>query len=121
MAWVASAIRFLRPLPGRRFAIIGIELVASAGILAARLSLPGSPLKPGVIAASGANATSFRQARVLESLHMGVLGVFDAFAPPTLETLSVASPAAANIRGWLTIVPVDSADTSEARGCGDGR
>ncbi len=121
LAWVASAIRFLRPLPGRRFAIIGIELVASAGILAARLSLPGSPLKPGVIAASGANATSFRQARVLESLHMGVLGVFDAFAPPTLETLSVASPAAANIRGWLTIVPVDSADTSEARGCGDGR
>ncbi len=122
LAWVASAIRFLRSLPGRRFAIVGIELVASAGVLAARLALPGSPLKPGVLAATGINATSFRQARVFESLHMGVLGVFDAFAPPTLETLSVASPATADVRGWLTIVPLDGGGAPDAGGgYGHGR
>ncbi|MCB9739529.1 MAG: hypothetical protein H6747_09695 [Deltaproteobacteria bacterium] len=126
-AWVASAIRFLRPLPGTRFAILELEVVASLGLLAARLALPGSPLKPGVLTATGTNATSFRQARIFESMHLGVLGEFDAFAPPTLETLAVANPASALVRGWMRVAPLDfkgaratSAFTQHPGGCACG-
>lgn len=115
-SWTAVTISFRRALPGRRFAILGLDYV-QAGALAARLALPGSALKPG---APALQTVYDRRSRMLDSMHLGVLGTFDGFAPPTLEVYipaSVASPGTV-ARGWMRIAPIDGDGRGNGRSCG---
>lgn len=116
-AWSAVSIRFRRPLPGRKFAILGLDYV-QAGALAARLALPGSALKPGVPARQ---TIGERRARLFDSMHLGVLGTFDGFAPPTLEVLIPSTATAGTAaRGWMRVAPLDAVGSGKSGGCGCG-
>lgn len=71
----------LPQLPDGVYAVIGLEHISAAGI-AARLILPGQTLRPGTI--SG-NAATNRTARAFYEGELGLMGTYQAFAPPSIE------------------------------------
>lgn len=84
-SWTNVALTSDDAIPSGRYDVLGMR-VNSAGAIAARLVIPGQWERPGVIAATAADAGSaqgrFRAGR------MGVLGTFDHKSVPSIDVLS---------------------------------
>ena len=82
--WTNAAITFTQDLPAGKYQIVGMR-AESAGLIAARLVIPGYSWRPGVI-----GRTSSYQPDI-EIFRRGNFGVFGEFAhnrPPTVDFLS---------------------------------
>ena len=86
------------PLPAGKYAVVGFDYHAvdpestnKDPTLAARLVFPGQAWRPGIAAVNGQYT---RNECAAYDGRLGVLGFFDAFAPPTLEVFAIGTPTA---------------------------
>jgi hypothetical protein len=98
--WKNAQITLTQTLPYGRYQIIGMR-AQSAGLIAARLVIPGYPWRPGVPGTdviSDIDAARFRYGRC------GVFGEFMSDQPPSVDFLSSSADTSEVV--WLDIVPV---------------
>lgn len=88
--WTAVPLVMDSVLPAGRYQIIGLR-PESVGILAARIVIPGTLTRPGVLGRVLAQQPSVRR---FMAGQLGSLGEFIHDAPPTIEVLSVSADAA---------------------------
>jgi len=89
-AWTNGALTFSQTLPRGTYQIVGMR-AQSAGLLAARLVIPGFSWRPGCIgcdADADLDHPTFRRGRI------GVWGEFSHDSPPTVDFLSVSADTA---------------------------
>lgn len=89
-AWSACALTFTQTLRAGRYAIVGLR-AEGATMCVARLIIPGSAFRPGVMGTDGAGDivdAKFRRGG------LGVWGEFDSSAPPQLEVFCTAADTA---------------------------
>jgi len=98
--WTNCIITFEQTLPAGRYQIIGFG-AKSAGIIAARLVIPGFGWRPGVI---GNTAYSHLPAIRFRYGNCGVLGEFASTSPPTVDVLS--SSADTSEEFWFDLIKV---------------
>lgn len=99
-AWTIGALTLDQQLESGRYAIAGMR-AQSAGLIAARLVIPGSPYRPGCIgydAASDVEDATFRYG------NLGSWGEFEHTYIPQVEFLSVSADTAQTV--WLDVVKV---------------
>lgn len=123
-AWATGTVDFVGTLPSGRYAIVGMDIYFVSGtavnILAARLTLPGSPWRPGVLAQGSASS---RSAEIFRDGSPGVMGVFDSFSGPGLEVFCDAAASDLKYAGTLRLVRLgDIGDGVGGRNssCGNG-
>jgi hypothetical protein len=102
-AWSAvGTISFDQSLPPGAYTVIGFEHWCQEAV-AARLVFPGSPMRPGTLSVGGA---SFDPAKRTDRLFyeggLGCYGIFNSFAPPSLEVL--ANYPDTEHEGYLTVI-----------------
>jgi hypothetical protein len=86
-AWTNGSLTFAQSLPKGRYAVVGMRAI-SAGLIAARLVLPGYAWRPGCI---GYDAESDTEDDVFRGGRMGSWGEFDHDVPPTVDFLSISA------------------------------
>lgn len=92
----------LDSLPAGMYAVVGHEHW-SANCVAARLVFPGQVARPGTVGLSGASgAAACRTHSMFYEGGLGVLGTFQAFAPPGVEVLSTSTDALHD--GYLRLI-----------------
>ena len=99
-AWTNAAITFAQTLPKGRYQVVGMR-AKSAGLIAARLVLPGYAWRPGVIGCDAYNdleRPEFRHGRA------GVFGEFDHDVPPTVDFLSISADTSEEV--WLDLIKI---------------
>lgn len=100
-AWSLATLTLSQQLRAGRYAIVGMR-AESAGLLAARLVIPGSPFRPGCIGYDAAGDVENRLFR------MGLLGQswgeFEHRFVPQVEFLSISADTAETV--WLDVVKV---------------
>lgn len=89
-AWSLCSLTLSQQLRAGTYAIVGMR-AESTGALAARLVIPGSQYRPGVVAY---DAASDRQPREFWAGEIGVYGTFDHRFIPQVEFLSVSADTA---------------------------
>jgi len=85
--WTNGALTFVQTLPAGTYAIVGMR-AQSAGLVAARLVIPGYSWRPGCI---GFDADQDLEYRRFRYGGMGVWGEFDHNEPPTVDFLSISA------------------------------
>jgi len=85
--WTNGALTFAQSLPKGRYAVVGMRAL-SAGLIAARLVIPGYAWRPGCI---GYDAENDTEDDVFRGGRMGVWGEFDHDLPPTVDFLSISA------------------------------
>jgi len=101
-AWSLATMTLSQQLEAGRYAIIGMRAEA-AGLVAARLVIPGSPFRPGVVGVDTADdveSPDFRMGK------LGNWGEFEHTFPPQVEFLSFSADTAETV--WLDLVKVRS-------------
>lgn len=98
--WTNGAITLTQTLPYGKYRIIGMR-AQSAGLIAARLVIPGYPWRPGV---PGTDVISDLDAVRFRFGNCGVFGEFMSDQPPSVDFLSASADTSETI--WLDIVPV---------------
>lgn len=83
-AWTFGTIAMDQTLPAGRYAVVGLDVVAT-NCLFARLIFPGDTYRPGVVAR---NAVGVLKHPIFEVGQMGVLGEFNSINLPQLEILA---------------------------------
>lgn len=97
-AWTNGSLTFDQTLPAGKYRIIGMR-AQSAGLIAARLVIPGFAWRPGVIGFdSNADIDPLR----FRFGGMGVLGEFSHDSPPTVDFLSSSADTSEEV--WLDLV-----------------
>jgi len=99
-SWTNGALTFTQTLPAGRYAVVGMR-ARSAGLLAARLVIPGSGFRPGV---PGVDTISEVGLNHFRSGAPGVMGEFDHDVPPTVDFLSVSADTSQVV--FLDVVPL---------------
>jgi hypothetical protein len=89
-AWTLGALTLSQQLEAGRYAIVGMR-ATSAGLIAARLVIPGSAYRPGCI---GYDAASDAEDPVFRNGGLGSWGEFEHTFPPQAEFLSVSADTA---------------------------
>jgi hypothetical protein len=87
--WVNAALVFPSSLKAGRYAVVGMS-AKSANLVAARVVIPGSPWRPGVVAGNNefdVGNNKFRGGR------LGIWGEFEHSSPPTVDFLGVTDAA----------------------------
>ena len=92
-AWSLCSLTLSQQLEAGRYAIVGMKAV-SAGAIAARLVIPGSEYRPGVVAADSEGDVSVNDQRY--GIH-GVFGEFEHTFPPQVEFFSVSADTAETV------------------------
>lgn len=85
--WTLGALTFSQQLAAGRYAIVGMR-AQSAGLLAARLVIPGSEYRPGCI---GTDSEGDISHEVFRNGTLGNWGEFEHDTPPQVEFLSVSA------------------------------
>lgn len=85
--WTLGTITFDQQLEAGRYAIIGFRAEA-AGLVAARLVIPGSAFRPGVV---GYDAVNDTENQMFRRGMLGNWGEFEHTFPPQVEFLSVSA------------------------------
>jgi hypothetical protein len=101
LAWSLATLVLSQSLRAGRYAIVGMR-AQSAGLLAARLVIPGSQFRPGVIGTDAAGdqpPMKFRRGDMGQSW-----GEFEHRFVPQVEFLSVSADTAETV--WLDVVKV---------------
>ena len=91
--WSLVPLTFSQQLEAGTYAIVGMR-AASAGALAARVVLSGSPFRPGVV---GYDAVSDMENDIFRNGNLGVFGTFEHSAQPQVEFLSVSADTAETV------------------------
>lgn len=99
-AWTLGALTLTQQLEAGRYAIVGMR-AQSAGLIAARLVIPGSAYRPGCI---GYDASSDAELSVFRYGALGSWGEFEHTFPPQCEFLSVSADTAQTV--WLDVVKI---------------
>lgn len=99
-AWTLGALTLTQQLEAGRYAIVGMR-AQSAGLIAARLVIPGSPYRPGCI---GYDAESDAELSIFRYGALGSWGEFEHTFPPQAEFLSISADTAQEV--WLDVVKV---------------
>lgn len=99
-AWSLCPLTLSQQLEAGRYAIVGMKAI-SAGAIAARLVLPGSQFRPGVIAADSEGDVSIPEFRYGGK---GVFGEFEHTFIPAVEFLSTSADTAETV--YLDIIKV---------------
>lgn len=86
-AWTLGALTFTQQLAAGRYAIVGMR-AQSAGLIAARLVIPGSEYRPGCIGTDAGGDIEYPGFRNGE---LGKWGEFEHDTPPQVEFLSVSA------------------------------
>jgi len=89
-AWTNGALTFAQTLPAGRYAVVGMR-AQSAGLVAARIVIPGENWRPGCIGYDSdveVEDPMFRMGR------MGNWGEFEHNEPPTVDFLSISADSA---------------------------
>ena len=109
-AWIPSSIQFDQNLPQGAYAVIGFSHFGPSA-LAARLSFPGSPFKPGTLAQNGNGVAAVgsggaaRTHRVFTEGDLGILGTFQTFALPSVEiVVAVNTDSPVLHEGFLRVI-----------------
>lgn len=98
--WSLCPVTLTQQLEAGRYAIVGMKAI-SAGAIAARLVIPGSEFRPGVIASDVLGAVALTQFRYA---HRGSAGEFEHTFVPQVEFLSVSADTSEEI--YLDIIKV---------------
>lgn len=99
-AWSNAAITFEQTLPRGRYQIVGMK-AKSAGLVAARLVIPGYAWRPGCL---GCDAYSDVERQEFRRGEFGAWGEFDHDLPPTVDFLSVSADTAEEI--WFDLIKI---------------
>jgi len=99
-AWTNAALTFAQSLPHGTYQVVGMR-AQSAGLIAARLVLPGYAWRPGCI---GADAYSDLVHEVFRSGQLGAWGTFEHDIPPTVDFLSISADTSEEV--WLDLIKV---------------
>ncbi len=92
-SWVAGAMAPDQTLPNGKYAVIGMS-ANGTNLAAARLIFPASYWRPGCLAQ---NTVATVPHPIFTNGALGVFGVFDTIALPTLEALSIGACAAQEV------------------------
>lgn len=98
--WSLCRLTLSQQLEAGRYAIVGMKAI-SAGALAARLVIPGSQFRPGVIAADTEGDVSIPQFRYGEK---GTFGEFEHTFIPAVEFFSISADTAETV--YLDIIKI---------------
>lgn len=85
--WTNVPITLEQTLPAGKYQIVGFAAL-SAGMVAARLVIPGFPWRPGV---PGCDDLADIQAYRFRFGNAGIFGEFDSTSPPTVDCLSISA------------------------------
>lgn len=99
-AWSLATMTLSQQLEAGRYAIIGMRAEA-AGLVAARLVIPGSAYRPGCIGVDTADDVENREFRFGK---LGNWGEFEHTFPPQVEFLSSSADTAETV--WLDLIKV---------------
>lgn len=115
--WQAAELTLQTRLPAGRYRVLSIRHRQSY-VVAARLVFPGQVWRPGAMTLLSATS----EAPTLPAPETtGVLGEFDAIAPPSLELFQPGAGAPAAGGGFLLLQRVAAGVGSPKRGCGGGK
>lgn len=113
-AWQDVTLQFATQLPAGQYRILAIRHVQPE-IEAVRMVLAGSSLRPGGFAFPAAAAVGHADPALPGPTTSGVMGVFDAIAPPSLQVFRPTGTGTGSAgTGYLLLQRVDKA------GCGCG-
>ena len=100
-SWASGALTLDQNLPAGNYAITGIDAFGT-NLLAARLIFPGGGWRPGCMAR---NSVSSVPHTLFNSGKLGVLGVFNTVAVPSLEVYAEAANSSQEVYLDVTKVP----------------